>query len=225
MGTITINKNNRLFWLGRYAERVYQGVVYVRSIYDHLLDDNQVNVDEICLKLGIPNTYESAEDFCRRYPFDRNLPESIISTADSMLGNGMVLRELLGSQTLSYLQMSVTALEAASCSKSSAVQFQWVLDDIMAFRGSSSEYVASQAVRNTIKTGASIERVGIMLRFGSEDEVTLKREANKLINRVAKTHLTIDGEKLAVISAYALSEEEHPNRQGLLASVESLISI
>ena len=224
MGTITLNKNNRLFWLGRYAERVYQGVLSVHKVQDDVLDEVEVDMDALCVKLGIVNSFSSPDDFCARYAYDRALPESILCSADAMIGNGMVLREMLGSQTLSYLQMSVSALEAAAMSHSCGVQLQWVLDDIMAFRGCYVEFIVDEAVRNTIRCGASVERLSTMLRFQSED-VPLRREMQKLINRLYKTNLKRDEKKLETITQFAFSEEADADRTGLLDSVENLFTI
>ncbi len=224
MDTISVNKNNRLFWLGRYAERVYQGVLIVHKVQDDLLDTDEVNMPELCQKLGLDVQFDTVEEFFQRYTFDRSLPDSILSAADGMLGNGMVLREMLGSQTLSYLQMAVTALELAASSNSCGVQFQWVMDDIMAFRGSYGEYIYSEEIRNIIRCGASVERLGTLLRFEAEDDI-LRKELHKLINRLYKTHLVYEKEKLKCINAFAFSEEEQVSRDGLLDSVESLFLI
>ncbi len=224
MDTISVNKNNRLFWLGRYAERVYQGILIVHKVQDDLLDGDGVDMPSLCQQLGLDVQFETVEEFFQRYTFDRALPDSILSSADYMIGNGMVLREVLGSQTLSYLQMAVTALESAASSNSCGVQSQWVMDDIMAFRGSYGEYIASEEIRNIIRCGASVERLGTMLRFDVDDE-TLCKELHKLINRLYKTHLVYEKEKLKCINAFAFSEEEQTSRDGLLDSVESLFLI
>ncbi len=223
MDTVSVNKNNRLFWLGRYAERVYQGVLIVHGVQDDLLDGG-VDMPQLCQKIGLDVHFDTVEEFFQRYTFDRTLSDSILSSADCMLGNGMVLREVLGSQTLSYLQMALTALEAAASSNSCGVQFQWVLDDIMAFRGSYGEFIESEEVRNIIRCGASVERLGTMLRFQREDG-QVKKELHKLINRLYKTHLVYEKEKLERINAFAFSEEGQPSRDGLLNSVESLFLI
>lgn len=224
MGSITLNKNNRLYWLGRYSERVYRGIVIVRNTQDEALDGEVAELDAICAKLGIANIYTSIDDFCSRYCFDRGTNISLISTADSMLGNGMVLRELLGSPTLSYLQMAVSAIELASTSKSPGVQLQWVLDDIMAFRGSYSEFVSSEKIRNTIKTGASVERVSTMIRF-DEELVVLRNEVQKLLCRMEKTTLHYIEENLTYIKEFAFSEEDIWDKVKLLNSIESLFLI
>lgn len=224
MDTISLSKNNQLFWLGRYAERVYQNVVLVRDVEDKLLDDISVDINDYCTKLGILNTFDSTEDFCKRFAYDRSFPSSILCTADAMLGNGMVLREMLGSQTLSYLQMATSALEEASKSAASEIRLQWVLDDIMAFRGCYGDAIDSEAIRNTIKSGASVERVSTYLRFESSD-AALVRELTRLISRLEKTHLTYNEACYKLIQEYINSEETHPNRAHLLNSVETLFVI
>lgn len=224
MDTISLSKNNQLFWLGRYAERVYQNVVLVRDVEDKLLDDISVDINDYCTKLGILTTFDSTEDFCKRFAYDRSFPSSILYTADVMLGNGMVLREMLGSQTLSYLQMATSALEEASLSSASEIRLQWVLDDIMAFRGCYGDAIDSEAIRNTIKSGASVERVSTYLRFEASD-AALVRELTRLIGRLEKTHLTYNEACYKLIQEYINSEETHPNRAHLLNSVETLFVI
>lgn len=224
MGTITV-KTNRLFWLGRYTERVYQGVVNLRKIQDHILDDIPIDIADYRRKLGITSTtFSTPEDFCERFAFDRSIPESILCSADAMLGNGMVLREVLGSQTLSYIQMTVSALEEAVKSRSNDIQFQWALDDIMAFRGSYAEFIEEEAVRNTIRCGASIERLGTLLRLEADD-ATIIKEIKKLMTRLHKTHLEYDEAKLSLIQQFLSDKEERPNHFDLLESVETLFRI
>lgn len=224
MGAITLNKNNRLFWLGRYAERVYQGVETVGKLHDMMLDEEEIDLEGFCHKIGVVCEFKSPEEFCKRYPFDRTFGGSIICAADAMLGNGMVLRELLGSPTLSYLQMTVSALELASKSKSCAVELQWALDDIMAFRGSYAEFIEEESTRNTIRCGASVERLGTMLRFDGTEEA-IKKECKKLVHRLEKTYLGFDATKLEYITEFISSEEEGLNRFELIGSVESLFQV
>ena len=97
MGPVTLTKQNRLFWLGRYAERVYMTVQLLMKTYDTLLDgaDSAVDYADICRRLGVQNVYQSAEDFCRRYLFDAAVPGSVRGCMDNLLGNGMVLRETI----------------------------------------------------------------------------------------------------------------------------------
>ena len=136
MDTVTLSKQNRLLWLGWYAERVYTTTQYMMKQYDRLIDGETVDYETFCQKMGIPCVYDSGDDFCRRYLFDSTSPYSVQSGVEAMLGNGMVLRETITSPTLAYLQMAHSAMELAARSEAPGVELQWVLDDIMAFRGS-----------------------------------------------------------------------------------------
>ena len=111
MDYISVTKTNRLFWLGRYYERVSLTLRFIMERYDEMIDSDSFDYHKYCYDLGIPDIYSSPEDFFQRYIFDPTDDFSIRKSADTMLGNGMVLRETIGSPTLSYLQMAVYALE------------------------------------------------------------------------------------------------------------------
>ena len=140
-----------------------------------------------------------------------------------MLGNGMVLRETITSPTLAYLQMAQGAMELAAGSESPGVELQWVLDDIMAFRGSFDDSVEEEFARNITKTGGMVERISMMLRLGLQPQ-RLERELRKLLNRLYKTDLTPEPQALEVITRRAL-EGEPVDEATLLSSVEGLFVI
>lgn len=223
MDSVTLTKQNRLFWLGRYAERLYQNVQYMMDQHDALLDGAGADYKEFCQKLGIPCPYESAEDFCLRYLYDENDPNSVRSIAENMLGNGMVLRETITTPTLAYLQMARNAVLLAQKSDSPDVELQWVLDDIMAFRGSFDDAVDLENVRNITKTGGFIERISLTLRMGWHEE-RLDRELKKLLNRLYKTDLTASQAAVDTLTRYAV-EEQPVEKAELLNAVENLFQV
>lgn len=223
MDTVTLSKQNRLFWLGRYAERVYAAVQVLMEDYDRLIDGKGLDYQAFCKDMGIPCDYVSGEDFCRRYLFDGSSPYSLRSAAEHMLGNGMVLRETITSKTLAYLQMAYGALELAEHSEAPCVPLQWVLDDIMAFRGSFDDSVEEERIRNITKIGSQVERISLILRMGWHAE-RLERELQKLLNRLYKTGLQPNPQALEVITGCALGEAP-VSREVLLQSVEGLFSV
>ena len=223
MGPVTLSKQNRLFWLGRYSERVYSSVQLMVEDYDSLIDGSGIDYVMFCRKMGIPCTYESGEDFCRRYLFDDQSQYSIRSAVEAMLGNGMVLRETISSQTLAYLQLAHSAMELAARSESPAVELQWVLDDIMAFRGSFDDAVEEESARNITKTGGMVERISLMLRLERQPE-RLEGELRKLLNRLYKTNLTPQPNALRIVTGRAL-EAQPVDRITLLSSVEGLFCV
>ena len=223
MDTITLSKQNRLFWLGRYSEWVYTSVQLMMEDYDSLIDGSGMDYHAFCRKMGIPCVYDSGEDFCRRYLFDADSQYSITSAVEAMLGNGMVLRETITSQTLAYLQMAHSAMEMAARSDSPMVELQWVLDDITAFRGSFDDAVEEETARNITKTGGMVERISLMLRLERHME-RLEGEQRKLLNRLYKTGLTPQPDALRTLSDQAL-DVQPVDRITLLSSVESLFYV
>ncbi|MCC8121024.1 MAG: alpha-E domain-containing protein [Oscillospiraceae bacterium] len=223
MGTFSLSQQNRLFWLGRYSERVRTTVQFMLEQYDRQLDGTGMDYPRFCKDMGIPCIYDSVEDFCRRYLFDADDPSSIRSSVEAMLGNGMVLRETISTPTLAYLQMAHSAMEMAAHSESPSVELQWVIDDIMAFRGSISDTVESEQSRNIVKSGGIVERVSLMLRLSFHLE-QLEAGLRKLLNRLYKTDLPVDRQALDVVSRQAM-EGGQTERLDLLRAVESLFQI
>lgn len=223
MGTVTLSKQNRLFWLGRYAERVYTTVQVMLRQYDKLIDSSGIDYAAFCRNMGIPCPYECGEDFCRRYLFDGGDPNSVRASVDAMLGNGMVLRETISTPTLAYLQMAQSAMDLAARSDGPGVELQWVLDDIMAFRGSFDDSVEEETTRNITKSGFCVERISLILRLGWQPE-RLERELQKMLNRLYKTDLPVNREALDLIDRCAMGGET-VDRTSLLRSVEGLFLV
>lgn len=222
MGVITLSKANRLFWLGRYLERVYTTILASRPLFEADTDGKEGDFADYCQKLGIPNNYQNTSDFIRRYYFDSNNPDSITSSLDRAYDNAVVLRETLSTGTLAYIQMAVSAMELASKSSGPGVELQWVLDDIMAFRGSCEEKIDEEASRNIIKTGASLERVDLYLRLGY-DQTLCQKEFSRLFNRLYKVQLNTDQAKLNfLVDAILDNTTEMPSQGELLEAVDGL---
>ena len=163
---------------------------YMMNCYDAMIDTNSFDYEGYCQQQGIPNIYQGVEDFFQRYIFDMENPNSIRSAAELMLGNGMVLRESIGSSTLAYLQMAVYALDEGAGGEATGLQMLEVLDNIMAFRGSYDDFIADDNVRNIIKCGASVECISFALRTGYREE-NVPEELRKFIKRITRTKLQI----------------------------------
>ena len=148
MGIISLNKASRLYWLGRYTERVYTGLKKAKPIYDAAVDGHEGNYADYCRCLGIPGSYTDTADFCKRYFFDRTNPNSLASSLIYAYDNAVVLRDTLTTDTLSYIQLAVNAMEKAAQGDSPAVALQWVLDDILSFRGACEETIFEEETRS-----------------------------------------------------------------------------
>ena len=198
MGSLTVNKIDRLYWMGRYAERVNTTLRFMMEYYDNLIDGHPMPHEEFCKRLTLPDVYKSDIDFAYSYIFDKENPDSLMTAADRMLGNGMTLRETISSGTLSYLQLAVNYLIAASNSESPLIEIQEVIDAIMAFRGSFDDNVEDENIRDIIKCGCNVEKLSLYLRLGQDDKLCMK-ELNKLLNRSRKTDFKTRSSALAEI--------------------------
>lgn len=205
MGYLSVNKDNRLFWLGRYTERVATTLAYLLVQYDSMIDSDTFDHRVFCADLGIADRYKDNEDFMRRYLFDKDNPDSVRAAADMMLGNGIVLRDTISSKTLSYVQMAVYALDQAGESTSPAIEIQTAIDDIMAFRGSYDDFIDDENIRNIIKCGSSVERISLALSLSFHENVVPK-EIHKLLKRLEKTKLKTDPHALKVLWDCEVSE-------------------
>lgn len=229
MDFISLSKTNRLFWLGRYYERVSLSIRHMMGAYDAMIDTDTFDYAEYCRQIGIYNKYESVEDFFQRYIFDDGDPDSIRSAAEQMLGNGMVLRETIGSSTLAYLQMAVYTLDEGAEDEVIGLKLLQVLDNIMAFRGSYDDFIAEDAVRNTIKCGASVERLSYTLRTGLRKEFLLE-ELQKLQKRLTWSNLQTAALPLqSIIRMERILDGRNPedeiSREDFLNAVEGLFLV
>lgn len=220
MGDMSINKASRLFWLGRYYERVATTLTYFWSWYDRLIDGEPPDYAAFCSALEIRCEYKTAEEFMHDYVFDGKNPESLRAAADAMLGNGMMLRETIGSRTLAYLELAVNALASGSKSINPTLPLQLVIDYIMAFRGCYDDCIEDENVRNIIKCGAGVERLSLYLRLGWRLE-SVGGEIGKLIKRMERTSLRAEpgAERMLVTHLTGVDPDE---RASVLEAVENL---
>ncbi len=200
MGIISVEQTNRLFWLGRYSERVYTTLRLYFNSFDSMIDKSAYDYKDFCRMIDIPDIYGTREAFREKYPFDESNPDSILSNLNRAYDNAVVLREEIGSETLSYIQLSLYAMNKAKISKAPLIEMQRVMDNILAFWGIADDSIDSEQIRDIIKAGKRIERIDLYARLGIGRE-ELEREVARLIPRVEKSGMDYEKEKL-----YALKE-------------------
>ncbi|MGN0327566.1 MAG: alpha-E domain-containing protein [Lachnospira sp.] len=206
MGIISIEQTNRLIWLGRYSERVYTTLRLYSNAFDTMIDGISDTYPEFCKRVDIPDIYEDKEDFKRRYPFDEDNPDSIFSNLNRAYDNAIVLREEIGTETLSYIQLAIYDMNKAKVSRAPLIEMQRVIDNILAFWGMADDCIDSRQVRSMIKTGKRIERIDLYARFGMPRE-ELEREINRFEIRVARTGIDYDLDKVDLLKELVCSPE------------------
>ncbi|MGN0347472.1 MAG: alpha-E domain-containing protein [Lachnospiraceae bacterium] len=198
MGIISVEQADRLFWLGRYTERVYTTVRLYFHSFDSMIDEIMDSYRQFCELIDIPNIYSDKDDFMKRYPFDEENPDSIIRNLNRAYDNAIVLRESIGSEALSYIQLAIYEMNRAKISDAPLIEMQSVVDNILAFWGTVDDQIDDLRIRNIIKAGKRIERVDLYARLEVEP-MELVREVNRLIPRVERSGLEYDKEKLSHI--------------------------
>lgn len=206
MGIISIENTDRLYWLGRYTERVYSTIGGYSKNYDSMIDVDFDSYEKFCSDIDIPNIYKDKDDFINRYCYDAEDPNSIYSNLMRAYDNAVVLREEIGSEPLSYIQLAVYAMNKAKISDSPIIELQKVVDNILAFWGIADDLIESENIRNIIKVGKRVERIDIYARVGAKKR-DLIREVKRLRGRIKDTILEYDQEKLDDMANIVNSEE------------------
>jgi hypothetical protein len=187
--------------------------------FDNLIDGIADSYVDFCKNIDIPNVYKNKEDFINRYPFDSELPDSIISNLNRAYDNAIVLRESIGSECLAYIQLAIYEMNKASKSKSPLIELQKVNDNLLAFYGIADDRIDSENVRNIIKAGKRIERIDMYARLGvGKNE--LVREIDRMIPRVERSGLEYDKDKLKRLRM--LVEENNIDYYKIVAEVETI---
>lgn len=196
---------SRLFWLGRYSERVYTTLRNFAGKFDAMIDDEE-------------NSYEFAKSYC----FDENNPYSVYSALIRAYDNAIELREEIGSDTFSYVQLAVYEMNKAKLSDAPLLQLQKVIDNIAAFWGVADDIIEDENVRSIIKLGKRIERVDLYARFNAYSE-DIRREIRRLNSRITKAGIKYNHESLERLNYIA--EHEINDTQALMKEAESLVNI
>ena len=158
-------KANRLYWLGRYAERVYLTLHMLRKHFDLMIDEDQDAYISFCTEMGIENKYRSADDFTKRYLFDTSNSESVINMLERVKDNAMMLREEIMTETLCYIELSIAHMNKPEVQNRGIEGLQRITDYILAFWGSIDERIVDNQIRHSIKFGKYLESLDLHIRF------------------------------------------------------------
>ena len=206
MGIKSITNTGRLYWLGRYSERVYTSLKLFSSSYDTLIE--QDNYKSVCRFLEIPDIYTDKEDFISRYAFDPANPDSIYANLQRAYDNAIELREEIGSETLSFIQMAIYEMNSAKLSAAPLLYFQKITDAILAFWGCVDDQIDDENTRNIIKIGKRVERLDL-------------REVNRLAGRIGRTDLIYREEDVQELKDLMSTQE--PDCSRIIWVVEHLV--
>ena len=222
MSTISKEHSDRLYWLGRYTERFFTTLRALSRQYDRMLG-NEHSYTEYLNFFGLPDVYGDNSSFLHSFLFDMSNPNSAAYSLERAYDNGIVLREEISTETLSFLQMAKDTLTKAESSSSIRLAFLPLEDILYSFWGSVNEHIYDDEIRNIIYIGKTVERLDLYMRMDYPYE-TVKLEYVRLLKnlrRVPKyTPYRYNTSHLSVLEETLGSNEEYD--QGVKAAVESL---
>ena len=164
---ISAAKANRLYWLGRYEERVYLTLHLLRKCYDKMIDGTPEDYETFWQKLDICNNYLTTDTFTQGMMFDEDNPASIISALLRAQDNAILLREDITSETLSYIEMAVALMRRTKNEKDvNITMLQPVTDWALAFWGSAQQRVHNLKALVLMFVGRRVENIDMHIRFG-----------------------------------------------------------
>lgn len=190
---ISAEQADRLYWLGRYVERVFSTVRIFNQSLDRMIDQDGEDYVAFCKRLSIPSDiYRDAADFEVKYLFDATNPDSIYSNLSRAYDNALVLRNFITTETMAFIQLALDRLEQGNIAESAFLETQRVSDLLLAFWGSVDDRVVDVERRDLLKVGKYSERLDLMIRLNCQeyavDELLIRmlshtRRVEPLLNR------------------------------------------
>lgn len=194
---LTLKQVDSIYWLGRYTERVLTTLKLFMDVYDSQLD-SQFDYAKYCKDLDIYNGFSSIEDFCTRYVYDKSYASSIICSMTRSYDNAIMLRETIGSDALSYIELALRRMEDSQYSQTPVLAFQGVIDCIMAFKGEVFDSITDHNIRHILLAGLTLERLDMYLRLDMNEE-KVNFECRRLTHSIERTDINCDRLALAKV--------------------------
>ncbi|MBO4865335.1 MAG: alpha-E domain-containing protein [Ruminococcus sp.] len=222
MGTISLEHSDRLYWLGRYTERFFTTLKALEKQLDKMIGTAHSYEDYLdCF--GYPDIYTDNRDFIQGFLFDESNPNSAAYCLERAYDNGIVLREEISTDSLSFLQMAKDTLTKAKHSNNVRLALLPLEDIIYGFWGSVNEHIYDDEIRNIIYIGKTVERLDLYMRMKYPFE-SVKREYVRLLknlNRVPRhTPYRYNTKYLSGLVEALGSEEDY--EQDTVKALESL---
>lgn len=174
---------DRLYWLGRYEERVFMTLHILRKCYDLMIDGKPSEYKSFLEKLNSSEKYSTKKDFILGMMFDENNYSSVIYAQLRAMDNAMLQRDTISTETLSYLEMSIALLRKCKADRiSNITELQRVSDWSLAFWGSAEQRIENSSVLMLMQAGRDVENIDMLVRFDySHDKIRIAWDKLKFI--------------------------------------------
>jgi len=170
LSAISPAKANRLYWLGRYSERVCTALHILRKYYDAIIDHEDTDAPSVfCSKMGIPCEYsQNSREWVHKYLYSTELSYSVINMLERVKDNAILLREELKSESLQYIELAINYMKEAGEKDLKLYDIQFITDTMYSFWGAAEDRIYNSKVRDLITTGKCIEKLDLYIRFEYE---------------------------------------------------------
>lgn len=169
--SISATKANRLYWLGRYTERVYTCLHVVRKYLDDMIDKQTDCYKTYCSQLGISGGYGSAADFACDYLYNEDNVMSLASSLRFAFDNAIELRDDIKSESLSYIHLCQKVIKECAGRHAYVTELQHITDYLLAFWGSIDERMLDRRMKSLIRLGRLVESLDLHVRFGYDWDI------------------------------------------------------
>ena len=173
MTTISKEHSDRLYWLGRYTERAFTTLRTIQKLYDKIIDKQKGYTDYLKY-FGLTDNYGSIDAFMHSFLYDINNANSVAYSLERAYDNGIVLREEISTESLSFLQLAKDTLGKSSTSPNKRLSLLPLEDQLYAFWGCVNEHIYNDEIRNIIYIGKTIERLDLYIRMEYPFDITRK---------------------------------------------------
>ncbi len=182
MSTISREHSDRLYWLGRYTERVFTTLLTLQKLYDNMID-RQRGYTEYLGYFGLNDCYGSSKAFIRSFLYEESNPNSVAYSLERAYDNGIVLREEISTESLSFLQLAKDTLEKSEATANPRLSLLPLKDQLYAFWGCLSDSIFDDEKRNIVYCGRSVERLDLYIRTDYPYK-EVKKEFERLSKRL-----------------------------------------
>lgn len=205
MDTIRIENVSNYFWLGRYGERVYTTVLEFFNTYDYIIEHEDA-YKTYCEELDIPEIYGDNDTFVKKYLFDSEDVNSVISNLNRAYDNAIIFRNVIKSDSLAYIDMAMIDMKSASKSSAPIIGLQHVLDNIRAFWSCIDDKLETDEERDLIFLGRYYERLDLYLRR-NYDFNDVYRAYRRLSHRIERCAVAYDAEQFVRLGFKILAKD------------------
>jgi len=211
MGIISVEHSSNLYWLGRYAERVYTTLDTFFDYHDAALDRDKNSYMDFLERLEIEAKYDSHESFIDGFLYGVD-GFTVSSAFHRAYDNALVTRNVIGSESLAYLELASNTFHLERGAKNLRLALMPVMDYLLAYWGSIDDHLATSEAGIIIRCGKIVERLDLYFRF-FYDSTYINNEYEKLCHILARMprtrkelcntkHLVMLVEVLAIEDSY-----------------------